>query len=381
MRIIQQPLKGTGVLSPVDATSRGVPAELIPRLNLRIARSLELLLRQASHKPKVSPKQTVVALLGLDRLAKCCGKEPFGPIAIKEEIFSNRDWIRGIEELGFLTWFTAVSCPERLEWLFDEFNFDNALANSEDGCEGRTIALSLLLAGIANAKLAWPETTLYLTDVAAEVYRRLQDNQGDKGIFAHAGAAPFPRRASLGRFGTFADQVWSIHALSLFGYAFDVKEPLEAALACGNSICDLQGSEGQWRAIYDKRTGRSVGRYSVVSLQLYASACSALQSLEETTGQGFKGPAFRGLAWITESIDLDAADGAAYRYKRSRSNESDGWRAKCRAAALRSLMPAPAGSSNVLGAGSDVNTEDLGLLLYSLADFGLPGPALSVANE
>lgn len=305
----------------------GMPPE-IPALNSLALRSLSRLFDEKARlfservtfgnagyrRDKVSQKHTAIALLGLHRLAESGEAQPFDTGAILDAVFNNRSWVKSIEELGLLIWLAAECMPDQLGSVLDEFNFERVLTKYDDGRQGRTVGLAWFLAGIAHAALAQPARVSQLTDVAADVYRLLQDNQSHDGIFGNATSARFPREVLCSRFGTCYDQFSAIYALSTFARAFQVEEPIESALACANSICASQGDLGQWWSVYDKRTGYVVKRYPVISMHQDGIAPSALLALEKVTGRSFQQSILKGLSWITGAneigVDLRSHDPA-----------------------------------------------------------------------
>jgi hypothetical protein len=256
------------------------------------------------HWDYTSRKRTIFALLGLYRLAEAGGKQPFDLASIREAVLRDTSWVKKAGDLGLLTWFVAECFPERLESLFDQFDFENALTAYPDGHQARTTGVAWFLAGIAHASLARPQSLPDLTDAAVDAYRILKDNQGESGIFGHAGLPGFPREALFRRLGTFSDQIYAIHAMSLFARAFQVEEPLESALSCANAVCSLQGEMGEWWFLYDKRTARVVTRYPVCSAHQDGTAPCGLLALEESSGQSFERSIFKGLGWIAGANEL-----------------------------------------------------------------------------
>jgi len=290
----------------------------IPALNALALHSLTLLLdekerlfahsvtldRDGFHRGVASPKRTIIALLGLHRLAESGETPPFDIRLMDDAIWADTSWVRSLGDLGLLTWFTAECEPERLRGLFHEFDFANALIKYADGRQAQTKGLARFLAGIAHARLACPGTFLDLTDVAADTYHLLEDNQGEGGIFGHAASPGFLERTYCKRFGTFSDQIYAIYALTTFARAFHLEEPLACALSCGNSMRALQGELGQWWFLYDNRTCRVVRRYPVLTLHQGGTAPVGLLTLGEATGQDFHGPVCKGLSWIAGANEL-----------------------------------------------------------------------------
>ena len=253
---------------------------------------------------RTSRKRTIVALLGLQRLAEFGGPQPFDVASIRDAVLADSAWVRSIGDLGLLIWFTAECAPERLGKLLKDFDLENSLESSLDGRQGRTEGLACFLAGIAHARLACRETLPDLTDIAVDTYRLLQENQSEGGIFGNAAFPGLLQQTFCNRFGTFSDQMCAIYGLTTFGRAFQIEEPLESALSCANSVRALQGEMGQWWFLYDKYTCRVVNRYPVCSRHQDGTAPVALLALGEATGQSFHEPISKGLSWIVGTNEL-----------------------------------------------------------------------------
>ena len=318
-----------------------------------------------------SRKHTIIALLGLQHLAEAVHEQVFDIALIREVALRDKSWVKSIGELGLLTWFTAESEPDKLRALFDEFDFKNALENYSDSRHGYTSGLALFLAGIAHARISATGCLPDLTDIAIDTYRLLQDNQSDGGIFGHAAHfAPVPQRFCK-RFGTLADQTYSIYAMTTFARAFQLEEPLASALACANSIRALQGELGQWWFLYDARACRALNRYPVLSLHQDGTAPLALFALQEATGQRFQEEICKGLNWISGANELGKALG-----NRDRGIiwHSIGLRRRLSGyleAVLNLIHECPRPRSEALRVRYEATPEHFGLLLRAFGRFGL----------
>lgn len=252
----------------------------------------------------VSRRYTMMALLGLHALQKTGGECPFDVGAVFASCVGDSRWIQSIGDLGLLIWLTAECAPDKLDELFQKVDLETSFDRFADARECRTMELAWFLTGLSYAAGAAPSGSWPLEDLAVDTYRRLRDNQRETGLFGH-----LETRASLsgrlrGRYGTFADQIYPINALSRFGTAFHVEEPLEMAVECASTICRLQGSQGQWWWVYDAETARVVCRYPVFSVDQYGLAPLALFELERATGQNFQDSVWRGLDWIYGANEL-----------------------------------------------------------------------------
>jgi hypothetical protein len=252
----------------------------------------------------VSRTSTLVALLGLRKIGETRVVFPFDLSLIEKAVFQDFKWMRGIGDLGLTLWYSALYAPEQLEKLYLRCNFEVALDFCKDARESHTKELAWFLAGLSHAKRAQREGARDLTDLAVETYRKLAGNQTEEGIFSHWGATARFGGWLGSRFGTFTDQAFAIYALSQFGSAFHVDEPLGGALECASALCALQGPLGQWWCLYDARKGGVACGYPVLSANQAGLAPMALLSLQESTGLDFQGAVHKGLRWLFGENEL-----------------------------------------------------------------------------
>lgn len=328
---------------------------------------------------ETSRKRTIIALLGLHRLAEAGGTQLFDLASIRESVLRDQAWVTNAGNLGLLTWFVAVCAPDRLETVFRDFDFEKALSFYRDGREARTTGLAWFLTGIAHARLARPESLPDLTDVAVDCYHSLKDNQSENGIFGHAALTGFPRETLYRRLGSFSDQIYAIYALSTFARAFQIEEPLESALGCANSICALQGDMGQWWFLYDKRTSRVVNRYPVVSAHQDGTAPCGLLALEEATGRSFHKSIFKGLSWIAGANELGVDLRNLDRTLIWESMDLKERIARYWEMALSFMNTSGQADASRLRIRYEARPDHYGWLLYAFGKFGLPQKVLAHA--
>jgi len=386
METSTQALRDAVVLVQPDAAAAGGGQPDIASLSALAIRSLvslfdekeQLFAERATvsadgyRRNQPSRKQTMIALMGLHRMATLGGAQPFDLTAIRNRAFQDRSWVKSVDDLGLLTWFTAVCLPERLRAVLEEFDFENALTSYEDGRQAQTAALASFLAGISHARLASSEQLQDLTDTAVDTYRLLQANQSRGGIFGRAGAARFPRGILYDRFGTFAHQMSAIYALAKFAQAFQIDEPLESALACANAMCALQGESGEWWFLYDKRTCRVVSRYPLLALHQCGAAPLGLLALGEAIGRSFDDVVFKGLSWFRGASELGNLILKADRAFVWNSIGLEGRVVQVREAVLAILMPSRKTDVSGLKIQYESRPEHFGWLLYAFAGFGRP---------
>lgn len=319
-------------------------------------------------RTEITARDSVIALLGLRRLAESGAKLDLDTIAIQNAIFRDTAWIGTAGDMGLLSWVTALGDSERLTQLFSDFDFDKVLDRCGDARARNTRGLAWFLAGIAHARAANPRTAFDLTDVAVETYHLLLDNQSEYGLFRSFGVARSIGDIGCKRFGTFEDQMYAIYALTAFARAFDIEEPLDSALMCANCVCGLQGGAGQWWFLYDTRRGSVASRYPVCSVHQAGIGPAALLALEEVTSQSFQAALWHGLSWICDNemgIDLRRFDRNSNAIDRRAVSRL--WETMC------SYLRIPQnGVPNDLRICHEGCAADFGWILYAFGNFGLP---------
>ena len=254
----------------------------------------------------VSPRYTIMTLLGLRELEKMGRSVPFDTKAIFDSFVRDTRWIEGAGDLGLMVWLTATFAPDQLRGFYRGANFESALNRYSDVRQARTMELAWFLSGLAHAASTSSAIVTELTDLAVETYHRLADNQGENGFFGHMGTTKSIAGLLRGRVGSFADQIYPIYAMSKFASVFSVEEPLDSALECASAICNAQGELGQWWWLYDSGTGRVSSRYPVYSVHQHGMAPMGLFAIEEASRQSFQNFIFKGLRWIYGANELQA---------------------------------------------------------------------------
>jgi hypothetical protein len=260
----------------------------------------------------LSPRYTIMTLLGLRELELAGLDSPFDTQAIYASLIRDTNWIQGAGDLGLLIWLTASFDPDRLGGLFSAFDYETVLDRYPDALEGRTMELAWFLAGLAHAAETSTELIGTLTDLSVETYHRIEENQGEYGFFGHMSTKNSVAGRVRGRIGSFADQIYPIYAMSKFAKVFQVEDPLGPGLECATALCGAQGELGQWWWLYNARSGRVSSRYPVYSVHQHGMAPLGLFAVEEATEQCFKSFIYKGLGWIygTNELNIDMRDRA-----------------------------------------------------------------------
>lgn len=249
----------------------------------------------------LSPRYTMMTLMGFHRVEQNGGVAPFASKPIFENLLADTNWIDNVGDLGLLLWTCALLDPERVLELSRRLDVKSALNRFRNARQNRTVHLSWLLAGLSHATLANPECSLELRPVATETYGRLLRNQGDEGFFGS-----FAKNASLvgfirGEIGSFADQVYPIYCFTRYAQAFGDAKATERALDCALAICEEQGSLGQWWWHYNSSSGRVINGFPVFSVHQHGMAPMALLTLGEAIQSDFGPWIHKGIDWISNN--------------------------------------------------------------------------------
>jgi hypothetical protein len=279
---------------------------------------------------QLSPRYTIMTLLGLRELELAGIGSSFDTRRIYTAFARDTNWIQGIGDLGLFLWLTAIFDPANVDSVLAKFECDQALDRYADARARRTMELAWFLAGLAHAAETSPRLVNSLTDLSVETYHRIEGNQGDYGFFGHMGVKNSLAGRLRGRIGSFADQVYPIYALSRFAKAFQVEDPVNPALECASAICGAQGDLGQWWWLYDSHAGRTSSRYPVYAVHQHGMAPMALFAVEEATGQSFRQFIYKGLHWIYGANELgvdmrDTADSLVWRCIMPKKTQSKYW--------------------------------------------------------
>lgn len=289
---------------------KGLPSMLDPETQLfcfKLRRTDRGMVREG-----VSHRYTMMTLMGLKRLEESGAASPIPIARVFDRLVENLDWVNNIGDLGVLLWLCSVAMPERLEEVERRLDVANSLTRYPQVREGRTMELAWLLTGLCHRTLARSSNPAYVESLAIQTYQILIKNQGERGIFGHVANAGSIAGLVRGRIGSFADQVYPIYAMTRFSQAYGNKGAAERALDCALTICEAQGSLGQWWWHYDSSTGRVAGRLPVFSVHQHAMGPMALLALGEATESDYAPWIYKGLQWIRRNeLALDMEDATA----------------------------------------------------------------------
>lgn len=315
----------------------------------------------------ISHRYTIMTLLGLLEAQSAGWRHSTDIDAIAQQLLHDTDWVDNIGDLGLLLWLCASMSKEHLQEFYSKLDVSRALSRYRDARFRLTMELSWFLTGLVHACKS--EQRSDLASLATETFRRLQENQGQYGLFGHMAVGHSFRGALRGRIGSFADQVYPIVALSHFSKLFNHEEARESAFRCARAICDLQGSMGQWWWHYNSVSGQVVAHYPVYSVHQHGMAPMALNAIQELSDADFQTPLSNGLKWIDGTNELgqsleNAENGIIWRCVRLAKGSSY-------IVGLRTLLGRKSSAAR-LHTLYECRPYELGWLLYALAPSALP---------
>lgn len=252
-------------------------------------------------RERPSYRDTLIALLGLLHFENFGGRSPIDVRRVLSELL-DVGRVESLSDLGLLLWVCAEAGLEFARRVCSELDMDRALSRFREGRQACTLSLAWFISGLTHLTLAGQG---HFRDVAEKAYSLLRQNQGEFGLFSHLAETGSLSGLMRGRLGSFADQIFSVYGLAKFSHAFDSRRATEKALDCALTLCELQGSMGQWWWHYDAATGKVVGRYPVYSVNQYALAPMAFRTLGETVQSDFSVWIDRGMRWIFGENELE----------------------------------------------------------------------------
>jgi len=314
----------------------------------------------------ISRRYTMMTLMGLQRFEEAGGTSPIPIQPVIDTLLANLDWVDNTGDLGVLLWLCAVVAPDRIAEVECRLDVKNALTRCRIARQGRTMELAWFLTGLSHGKLACPEKLPDMRDLATETYRTLIKNQGEQGVFGHLARNGSAASLVRNKIGSFADQVYPIYAMTKFSQAYGDEGALERALDCTLTICEAQGSLGQWWWHYDSSDGRVAGRFPVFSVHQHGMAPMVLLALGEAIRSDFTPWIHKGLQWIRDNeLATDMEDSSANIVWRA-IYRSTPWRVLSTATALLAQRD-DVESRRGLKVMAECRPYELGWLLYAFA--------------
>ncbi len=209
------------------------------------------------------------------------------------EVVKRHGYLGG---LGLVLWANALCNGPAIESVCE--HSDVPLDQTDRRAQRiTTMETAWLVSGLAHefarSRSKFADEALY-----AGVQELLGRHNKRTGIFRHASSgAPFGHRLRM-NVANFADQIYSVQALSFASMLTGNGEALRAADACASRLVQLQGSLGQWWWHYDPRDGNVAQPYPVYSVHQHGMAPMALMSLRKAGGTDHRVAIELSHAWI-----------------------------------------------------------------------------------
>jgi hypothetical protein len=317
----------------------------------------------------LSPRYTMMTLMGLHRLEEAGGVSPIEIEPVLESLLRNLDWVKDIGDLGVLLWMCALLTPERLAEIEGRIELETALVHYPSAKRGVTMELAWFLTGLSNWALACPEKLPRLRALALETFAMLKKNRGEQGFFGHLSRSGSVEGRTRGRIGSFADQVYPIYAMTRFSQAYQEEAALQMALQTGRGLCEAQGSLGQWWWHYDSLSGRVLEGYPVFSVHQHAMGPMTMFALGEAAQCDFTPWIYRGLQWIKAENELgfNMEDDSAQVIWRCQFRPTSQVKTYLKAAFNLGSANTPYEAKNDLKVLFECRPYELGWLLYAFA--------------
>lgn len=252
----------------------------------------------------LSPRYTMMALLGLHRYERSGRRSPVAIAPILDSLLRDTSWIASAGDLGLLLWTCAELVPERLPDVYRKVGAQEALRRFSDGRQGYTMEVAWYLTGIANCYLAGYADLPGLGEQAVAAREILEANCGPSGVYGHLTRSGSLVGYARGRIGSFADQVYPTIAFARLSQALEDEKARQMASRTAEKMCELQAPLGEWCWHYDSVSGRVVSRYPVYSVHQHAMGPMMLFAAGEATGCDFGKAIHKGLAWISGNNEL-----------------------------------------------------------------------------
>lgn len=254
---------------------------------------------------------TCICLIGINRAEIELSEVGLNPTQTLEALFKlakRRQYLGG---LGLVIWANAVwdGIPLKELQRHLSISFDDNLVNHITSITSMEVAW--LASGLLHDYQRTPnEKTKKYINTAVEAL--LERYRSDTRLMVHASArAPMNHR--LRRWvANFADQIYSVQALSFAAIVTGNTLAKQAAENLARQLIEFQGNYGQWWWHYDPRNGHVTQPYSVYSVHQHGMVPMALAALIVAGGPRFTEYADRGRAWLNcnelniSMIDHDA---------------------------------------------------------------------------
>ena len=246
----------------------------------------------------LSPRYTAISLIGLAVEDKATATTILGPhdlSTVYGRLLENVATTTNLGDVALTLWAgAALGHPDR------RLAVDRLRALHPETMAHPTVELAWVLSALTHDDGA-------ADDVRETAFRRLLASfNRHTSVFPHVIGGERQNKVAS-HVSCFADLVYPTQALSFYAQRTGSTEARDAARACADYMCRMQGADGQWWWHYDYRTGRVLERYPVYAVHQDSMAPMALFAAAEASGQSYDEAIRRGLLWLESSPELDAS--------------------------------------------------------------------------
>ncbi|KAA3658473.1 MAG: hypothetical protein DWQ10_11105, partial [Calditrichaeota bacterium] len=177
-------------------------------------------------------------------------------------LVNRRDEIASPGVFGLLLWADAHCGGNHREEIYSD------IKHKIDGHRIKllpTYELSWLLTGLCYSH-NYGNTDKKYAELVQQLYHAITENMNpDAGLFGYMKGGTWPKTLR-NRIGNFADQIYSVYALTTFYETYQQSKALKFALKCANRLCELQGDMGQWWWHYQSKHNLIASKYPVYAV-------------------------------------------------------------------------------------------------------------------
>ena len=256
-----------------------------------------------------SPRNTAIALVALYQLRHCGFALPLDTDTLIERLITKYIQVEATHvspqldysDVALTLWADATGDNRYLSLLW------KVLERRIPGDATQTMELAWALSALCHY-FSVAENPGSVKKLAQHLYRRIVANQSPVTRMFHGSAQRegwFRRRVPV---ATLSSQTYPIQALTFYGQIFHVPEALERAQRCADTLCRLQGPQGQWWWRYNVREGSVVEKYPVYAVNQDGAIPMALGELQ----RAFKDRRYEtaitcGVAWLFGDNELQTS--------------------------------------------------------------------------
>ena len=241
----------------------------------------------------------IIAQIGIKRWLSSRESENNGLPDLWDYIRSQTARIKSAGDLALATW-AAVETDADDYWIFLERLVKNWM-KLRQSCN------AVELAWVVQGLVRFSQHEI-LPDKAADILKDAHDrltelHNPQNGLFARHNRKGFKEVLSR-RIACFADQVYPIMAMANYGAAFGDIASIDIASKTADTICRLQGLQGQWWWHYDVKDGIVSEEYPVFSVHQDAMAPMALLAVDDAAATDHSRYIEKGLFWLPTADDV-----------------------------------------------------------------------------